>query len=80
MFSLLLPQNHDQNIHELSVPLPHLDEHAYCKLFNASIYKVLGYFQEPCFPNDRNDISSVFMSLTIIDCCGNMERVYDRES
>nr|AGN12862.1 putative anaphase-promoting complex subunit 4 [Leavenworthia alabamica] len=28
------------NIHELSVPVPHLDEHSSCKLFNASIYKV----------------------------------------
>ncbi|XP_020873290.1 anaphase-promoting complex subunit 4 isoform X2 [Arabidopsis lyrata subsp. lyrata] len=28
------------NIHELFVSVPHLDEHASCKLFNASIYKV----------------------------------------
>ncbi|KFK28735.1 hypothetical protein AALP_AA7G040100 [Arabis alpina] len=28
------------NIHELSVPVPDLDEHASYKLFNASIYKV----------------------------------------
>lgn len=63
MSALLLLQNNDQNIHELSVPVPDLNEHASYKLFNASIYKVLESFLEPCFLNDVNDFSLIFMSL-----------------
>lgn len=70
MFALLLLQNNDQNIHELSVPVTDLDEHASYKLFNASIYKVLESFQERCFPNDINDVSLIFMYLTVNICGG----------